>query len=47
VGWAAKRDVLQLQWWGKRRLTNDFAAVVHRIKLLGFNALRVQFRCVR
>lgn len=29
---------------GKRRLTNDFAAIVHRIKLLGFNAIRVQFK---
>jgi len=29
---------------GKRRMTNDFASVVYRIKLLGFNAIRVQFK---
>jgi hypothetical protein len=29
---------------GKRRLTNDFASIVYRIKLLGFNAIRVQFK---
>jgi hypothetical protein len=28
-------------------MTNDFAAVVWRIKLLGFNAIRIQFVCVR
>lgn len=42
VGGAGK-DVLQLSWLGKRRMTNDFAAVVHRMKLLGLNAVRVQF----
>jgi hypothetical protein len=29
---------------GKRTLTNDFATVVHRIKLLGFNAVRLPFQ---
>jgi hypothetical protein len=29
---------------GKRSMTNDFATVVYRIKLLGFNAIRVQFK---
>jgi hypothetical protein len=43
VSGPARKDVLQLQWWGKRRMTNDFAAVVHRMKLLGLNAVRVQF----
>lgn len=35
---------LNVSYWGKRRMTNDFAAVVWRIKLLGFNAIRVQFK---
>lgn len=43
VGWTATRDVLNISYWSKRRLTNDFAAVVHRMKLLGLNAVRVQF----
>ena len=34
---------LQFGWWGKRTMTNDFAHVVHRIKALGFTAVRVQF----
>jgi hypothetical protein len=28
----------------KRSMTTDFAMVVYRIKLLGFNAIRVQFK---
>ncbi|WIA11531.1 hypothetical protein OEZ85_011642 [Tetradesmus obliquus] len=43
VGEAGQR-ALNISYWGKRRLTNDFAAIVHRIKLLGFNAIRVQFK---
>lgn len=43
VGGTAAQDVLKISSWGKRRLTNDFAAVVHRMKLLGLNAVRVQF----
>lgn len=39
----AGADQLNVAWWGKRRMTNDFAAVVHRMKLLGFNAVRMQF----
>lgn len=28
-------------------MTNDFATVVYRMKLLGFNAIRIPFRCAR
>lgn len=44
VGDEGAQRLLNISWWGKRRMTNDFAAVVYRIKLLGFNAIRVQFR---
>jgi hypothetical protein len=37
------RDAMKAYWWGKRTSTNDFASVVHAIKLLGFNAVRVPF----
>lgn len=40
----AGQKLLNITYWGKRRMTNDFAAVVYRIKLLGFNSIRVQFR---
>jgi hypothetical protein len=43
VGDAGALQRLNISWWGKRRITNDFAAVVHRMGLLGFNAVRVQF----
>ncbi|KAF8070911.1 hypothetical protein HT031_000992 [Scenedesmus sp. PABB004] len=43
VGEAGQR-ALNISYWGKRRMTNDFAAVVYRTKLLGFNAIRVQFK---
>lgn len=33
----------QLTRTGKRMLTNDFASIVYRIKLLGFNAVRIPF----
>lgn len=42
VGEAGQR-LLNISYWGKRRMTNDFASIVYRIKLLGFNAIRVQF----
>jgi aryl-phospho-beta-D-glucosidase BglC (GH1 family) len=32
-----------INFWGKRTLTNDFATVVHRMKLLGFNTVRLPF----
>jgi hypothetical protein len=38
------QKILNISYWGKRRMTNDFASVVYRIKLLGFNAIRVQFK---
>jgi hypothetical protein len=34
---------LDIGWLGKRTMTNDFATVVHRIKMLGFNTIRLQF----
>lgn len=40
---SADRDRLRAYFWGKRTSTNDFASVVHAIKLLGFNAVRVPF----
>uniref|UniRef100_A0A383WE90 Ammonium transporter AmtB-like domain-containing protein n=1 Tax=Tetradesmus obliquus TaxID=3088 RepID=A0A383WE90_TETOB len=43
VGNAGALQLLNISWWGKRRVANDFAAVVHRMGLLGFNAVRVQF----
>lgn len=44
IGGAAQ-DQLGIGYWGKRSMTNDFASVVYRIKsLLGFNAIRVQFK---
>lgn len=39
----AGKKLLELGWLGKRCMTDDFAAVVHRMKLLGFNAVRLQF----
>ena len=39
---SAAHSSLQLYFW-KRRLTNDFATVVWRMKLLGFNAVRLPF----
>ncbi|KAI8470545.1 MAG: glycoside hydrolase superfamily [Monoraphidium minutum] len=41
IGWQAQED-LQLSYW-KRRMTSDFATVTWRLRLLGFNALRVPF----
>ena len=32
-----------IKFWGKRMMTNDFASVVYRLKLLGFNAVRLPF----
>ncbi|KAI8471777.1 MAG: glycoside hydrolase superfamily [Monoraphidium minutum] len=32
-----------IRFWGKRTMTNDFATVVYRMKLLGFNAIRIPF----
>jgi hypothetical protein len=43
VGDAGALQRLNISWWGKRRIASDFAAVVHRMGLLGFNAVRVQF----
>jgi len=37
------RDRLKAYAWGRRTATNDFAGVVHAIKALGFNAVRVPF----
>lgn len=39
----AGKNLLELAWLGKRSMTNDFGTVVHRMKLLGFNAVRLQF----
>jgi hypothetical protein len=39
----AERDKLKAYFWGRRTSTNDFASVVHAIKALGFNAVRVPF----
>jgi hypothetical protein len=39
---AAGQNLMQLYFW-KRRMTNDFAAVVWRLRLLGFNAVRLSF----
>jgi hypothetical protein len=33
-----------INFWGKRTMTNDFATVVYRMKLLGFNTIRIPFR---
>lgn len=33
-----------IRFWGKRTMTNDFATVVYRMKLLGFNAVRIPFK---
>jgi hypothetical protein len=48
--WRCGRDAgdadqarINFGWVGKRTATHDFATVVHRIKLLGFNAVRLQF----
>lgn len=35
----ASRAALQLDYWGKRTMTNDFAHVVHRTKALGAHRL--------
>jgi hypothetical protein len=32
-----------IRFWGKRTMTNDFATVVYRMRLLGFNAIRIPF----
>ncbi|KAI8465992.1 MAG: hypothetical protein J3K34DRAFT_435184 [Monoraphidium minutum] len=32
-----------IKFWGKRTMTNDFATVVYRMKLLGFNTIRLPF----
>jgi len=37
-----EQNNLQLYYW-KRRMTNDFATVVWRLKLLGLNAVRLPF----
>ncbi|GBF87397.1 glycoside hydrolase [Raphidocelis subcapitata] len=36
-------EALDTKFWGKRTMTNDFAGVVYRMKLLGFNAVRLPF----
>jgi len=33
-----------IKFWGKRTMTNDFATIVYRMKLLGFNAVRMPFK---
>lgn len=43
VGYQGAR-LLNISYWGRRRMTNDFATVVYRMKLLGFTAIRMQFR---
>ncbi|GBF93295.1 glycoside hydrolase [Raphidocelis subcapitata] len=40
---AAGQNAMQIYYWGKRRLTNDFATVAWRMRLLGFNAVRLPF----
>jgi hypothetical protein len=38
----AGQNAMQIYFW-QRRMTNDFAAVVWRLRLLGFNAVRLPF----
>jgi hypothetical protein len=40
---SADRDKVKAYFWGKRTSTNDFASVVHALKVLGFNSVRVPF----
>jgi hypothetical protein len=39
---AAGQNAMQIYFW-QRRMTNDFAAVAWRLRLLGFNAVRLPF----
>jgi hypothetical protein len=44
IGLKGIRALGGIKYWGRRTMTNDFASVVYRMKLLGFNAVRLPFK---
>ncbi|KIZ04477.1 hypothetical protein MNEG_3478 [Monoraphidium neglectum] len=43
IGAAGIQRLGGIRFWGKRTMTNDFATVIYRMKLLGFNSVRIPF----